>query len=236
MTPSYPVWPGDESSFPSLPVSEQPPVNPRFFWNTRCRLVWPCQHLLHLPLGFPPAFCCNLSQVGMSFFCQQSTVSSFCARRWVNMLFTKLFKSKAAVKKVPTLHSRFCTYWLCWFLLTAHGSALAWGILVPADCLETAWAWRKMFSMVSPTLQLEGQGKHTKEFSFPLIFFFFWTLCTSVGDGFCVTWNHSSAQEKTNPQLKNTACYCVGHSILTPTVKGKKQKLSPPAKCHANKS
>lgn len=117
------------------------------------------------------------------------------------MLFTKLFKSKAAVKKVPTLHSRFCTYWLCWFLLTAHGSALAWGILVPADWLETAWAWRKMFSMASPTLQLEGQGKHTKEFSFPLIFFF-WTLCTSVGDGFCVTWNHSSAQEKKILSLK----------------------------------
>lgn len=115
--------------------------------------------------------CILLSQVGMSFFCQQSTVSSFCARWWVNMLFTKLFMSKAAVKKVPTRHSCFCTYWLCWFLLSAHGSALAWGILFAADWLETAWAWRKTFSMASPTLQLEGQGKHTKEFSFPLIFF-----------------------------------------------------------------
>lgn len=41
---------------------------------------------------------------------------------------------------------------------------------------------------------------------------------------------------KKSPQLKNTACYCVGPSVLTPTVKVKKQKLSPPAKCHANKS
>ena len=173
MNPFHRLWQGDESSYTSLPGSEQTLihfVSEAQEAGSHAHVSIFFTHVFHL--DFFPASCCNLCQVGNLFFIfKQSTVSSILwEQRLAIVLIAKLFKSKVAVKKFPhcacpaappspLLHVHHSKYWLSWLLLDAHSTALVWTILHPADELQTAWAPTKMFPMAFSPLQLEGQGQ-----------------------------------------------------------------------------